>query len=82
VARRKAGPRHTLADPNTIITFPTGYDGSTSFPLWFAFHGGGRTNLPAAPGKIAFGADVLRLALVRLWPRPTRFRRVFFPRRR
>ncbi len=30
--------------PNTILTFPTGYDGNTPFPLVFAFHGAGRTN--------------------------------------
>jgi polyhydroxybutyrate depolymerase len=29
---------------NTIVTFPTGYDGSTPKPLVFAFHGAGRTN--------------------------------------
>jgi poly(3-hydroxybutyrate) depolymerase len=31
--------------PNTIVTFPTGYDGSKPFPLLFAFHGAGRSNL-------------------------------------
>lgn len=30
--------------PNTIVTFPDGYDGSTPKPLVFAFHGAGRTN--------------------------------------
>jgi polyhydroxybutyrate depolymerase len=34
----------TIADPNTIVTFPQGYDGSTPFPIVFAFHGAGRTN--------------------------------------
>jgi polyhydroxybutyrate depolymerase len=34
----------TIADPNTIVTFPPGYDGSTPFPIVFAFHGAGRTN--------------------------------------
>jgi poly(3-hydroxybutyrate) depolymerase len=35
----------TIADPNTILTFPQGYDGSKPFPIVFAFHGAGRTNL-------------------------------------
>ena len=35
----------TIADPNTIVTFPDGYDGSTPKPLVFAFHGAGRTNV-------------------------------------
>jgi poly(3-hydroxybutyrate) depolymerase len=35
----------TIADPNTIVTFPQGYDGSTPKPLVFAFHGAGRTNV-------------------------------------
>ena len=34
----------TIADPNTILTFPQGYDGSKPFPIVFAFHGAGRTN--------------------------------------
>ncbi|MEO8178780.1 MAG: hypothetical protein ABI895_08105 [Deltaproteobacteria bacterium] len=34
----------TIADPNTIVTFPPSYDGSTPFPIVFAFHGAGRTN--------------------------------------
>ena len=34
----------TIADPNTIVTFPQGYDGSTPFPIVFAFHGANRTN--------------------------------------
>jgi polyhydroxybutyrate depolymerase len=35
----------TIADPNTIVTFPQGYDGSTPFPIVFAFHGANRTNV-------------------------------------
>src|SRR6185369_7246754 len=34
----------TIASSNTILTFPQGYDGSTPFPIVFAFHGAGRTN--------------------------------------
>jgi len=34
----------TIADPNTILTFPQGYDGSKPFPIVFAFHGANRTN--------------------------------------
>jgi len=34
----------TIADPNTILTFPQGYNGNTPFPIVFAFHGAGRTN--------------------------------------
>src|SRR6185436_1258558 len=34
----------TIADPNTIVTFPQGYDGSKPFPIVFAFHGANRTN--------------------------------------
>jgi hypothetical protein len=30
--------------PNTIVTFPDGYDGSTPMPLVFGFHGAGRSN--------------------------------------
>ena len=30
--------------PGAIVTFPTGYDGSSPKPLVFAFHGAGRTN--------------------------------------
>lgn len=30
--------------PNTLVTFPPGYTGSTPVPLLFAFHGAGRTN--------------------------------------
>jgi polyhydroxybutyrate depolymerase len=30
--------------PNTIVTLPSGYDGSTPVPLLFAFHGANRTN--------------------------------------
>jgi poly(3-hydroxybutyrate) depolymerase len=35
----------TIAEPNTIVTFPQGYDGTTPKPLVFAFHGAGRTNV-------------------------------------
>lgn len=31
--------------PNTIVTLPNGYDGSTPVPLLFAFHGADRSNL-------------------------------------
>lgn len=30
--------------PNSIVTFPDGYDGSTPVPMLFGFHGAGRTN--------------------------------------
>jgi polyhydroxybutyrate depolymerase len=34
-----------IADPNTIVSFPPGYDGNTPFPIVFAFHGANRTNM-------------------------------------
>jgi predicted esterase len=41
---RSAGVPANYTVANTIVTFPTGYDGSTPVPLLFAFHGAGRTN--------------------------------------
>jgi poly(3-hydroxybutyrate) depolymerase len=41
----KSSGRPTSANvPNTIVSFPDGYDGSTPMPLVFGFHGAGRTN--------------------------------------
>ena len=31
--------------PNTLVTFPLAYDGSTPMPVVFAFHGANRTNI-------------------------------------
>jgi polyhydroxybutyrate depolymerase len=41
---RAAGIPANPAVPNTIVTFPPNYNGSTPLPLVFAFHGAGRTN--------------------------------------
>jgi polyhydroxybutyrate depolymerase len=40
-----SGVPTNVAVPNTIVTFPASYDGSTPVPLLFAFHGAGRTNM-------------------------------------
>ena len=37
-------PATPTVTANTIFTFPDGYDGSTPFPLLFAFHGANRNN--------------------------------------
>jgi polyhydroxybutyrate depolymerase len=42
---RAAGVPANPAVPNTFVTFPPSYDGSTPLPLVFAFHGAGRTNI-------------------------------------
>ncbi len=41
---KSSGIPMNVSVPNAIVTFPTGYDGSTPVPMLFGFHGAGRTH--------------------------------------
>jgi poly(3-hydroxybutyrate) depolymerase len=41
---KMSGKPTATSIPNTIVTFPDGYDGSQPMPLVFGFHGANRTN--------------------------------------